>query len=139
MTRLALILTAVSLLGSSACAGAKLVSAPAALKAVAPGSQNPAWIDKLILQFQTDPVSNPPRSIWKYDYKDAVVYFIPAPCCDQFSELYSAGGTLLCAPNGGLAGRGDGRCTDFFALRKNEVLIWRDSRTKEKPKPEAAK
>ena len=35
---------------------------------------------------------------------------------------------FLGAPDGGFGGGGDGRITDFFTERKNEKLIWKNSR-----------
>jgi hypothetical protein len=93
-------------------------------------SSNPAWVDKLIKQFGSDPVGNPPQSIWSYDYNGQVVYFVPAQCCDQYSMLYDASGSVICAPDGGFTGKGDGKCPDFFTERSNEQLIWQDSRTR---------
>jgi len=86
------------------------------------------WLGKLIKQFQDEPVTNPPRSIYQYEYRHQLVYYVPALCCDFFSTLYSACGVELCAPDGGFAGWGDGRCPDFFSTRKNEKLIFQDDR-----------
>jgi hypothetical protein len=91
---------------------------------------NPAWVDALIKQFEGDPVGNPPQSIWSYDYNGHVVYFVPAQCCDQYSSLYDASGNVICAPDGGFTGKGDGKCPDFFDQRVNEQLIWKDPRTR---------
>jgi hypothetical protein len=93
-------------------------------------SRNPDWVNDLIKQFEDAPVGNPPQSIWKYDYKGETVYYVPPQCCDQYSTLYDAKGKVICAPDGGFTGTGDGRCRDFFQERKNGVLIWRDSRTR---------
>jgi hypothetical protein len=93
-------------------------------------STNPRWVDQLIGTFESDPVGNPPRSIWRYEYKGQDVYFFPAQCCDQYSKLFDASGNLICAPDGGFTGKGDGRCPDFFALRTDETLIWQDPRTR---------
>ncbi len=93
-----------------------------------PDSQNTPWLDALIAEFQSAPVGDPPRLIYRYTYRGRTVYYIPAQCCDQLSTLYDADGNVLCAPDGGLTGRGDGRCPDFFDARSNEVLIWSDSR-----------
>jgi hypothetical protein len=87
------------------------------------------WINKLIATFTSEPVGNPPQSIWQYEYKGQTVYYVPPQCCDQFSTLYDAAGNVICAPDGGYTGHGDGQCTDFFTERKNEKLIWQDSRT----------
>ncbi len=90
---------------------------------------NPRWVQKLIATYQKDTVGNPPQSIWQYEYKDQTVYYVPPQCCDQFSKLYDANGKVICAPDGGFTGRGDGKCSDFFQVRKNEKLIWQDPRT----------
>jgi hypothetical protein len=86
------------------------------------------WLTTLIRSFETQPVTNPPASITRYDYKNEVVYFVPPRCCDVWSDLYRADGALICHPNGGVAGTGDGRCPDFLAERKNPTIIWQDPR-----------
>lgn len=93
-------------------------------------SGNPAFIDQLIDQFENEPVGNPPQSIWSYEYNGQVVYYVPQQCCDQFSTLYNSTGDVICAPDGGLDGKGDGGCTDFFSTRINELLVWQDTRTR---------
>jgi len=93
-------------------------------------SENPEWVDQLIKQFESEPVGNPPQSIWRYEYHGQIVYFVPAQCCDMFSSLYDAKGNVICAPDGGFIGTGDGRCTDFISQRTNEKLIWEDPRTR---------
>jgi hypothetical protein len=93
-------------------------------------SGNPAWIDQLIKKIASEPVANPPQSIWRYEYNGQVVYFVPAHCCDITSVVYDGDGNVLCAPDGGITGKGDGRCTDFFSGRTNEQLIWKESRTR---------
>ncbi len=93
-------------------------------------SANPAWVDKLITQYESDVVGNPPQSIWSYEYNGQVVYYIPPQCCDQYSTLYSADGNVICAPDGGFTGTGDGKCPDFLSKRTNEQQIWKDSRTR---------
>jgi hypothetical protein len=90
----------------------------------------PDWLDAIIKRYQREPVGNPPQSIWRYEYKGQVVYYVPAQCCDQFSTLYDAKGKIICSPDGGFSGRGDGHCTDFFSTRANEKLIWKDSRSR---------
>jgi hypothetical protein len=89
---------------------------------------NPDWVEKLIKQYESEPVGDPPLSIRRYEYQGQVVYFVSARCCDIYSILYDADGNVLCAPSGGIAGAGDGRCTDFFNQRTNEQLIWQDPR-----------
>lgn len=90
----------------------------------------PDWVENLIVDFESQPLGNPPQSIWQYTYKDQIVYYIPPQCCDQFSALYDKTGLFICAPDGGFSGAGDGKCPDFFSERKNEKLIWKDTRTR---------
>ena len=109
-----------------------LVAMALFLSACAPAADgnNPAWIDEMIAQFESEPVGNPPQSIWRYRYDGQTVYYVPAQCCDMFSSLYDVDGNLLCAPDGGITGRGDEQCPDFADQRTDETLIWQDARTR---------
>jgi len=93
-------------------------------------SGNPAWVDQLIRNFLADPVGNPPLSIWSYQYNGQSVYFVPAHCCDIASVVYDSQGAVLCSPDGGITGKGDGKCPDFLITRTNEQLIWQDNRSR---------
>ena len=88
----------------------------------------PPWLQALIAQIEREPVTNPPSAIFRYRYQNRPVYFRPARCCDIPSDLYDDAGRLICHPDGGITGRGDGRCPDFFTARSDEQLIWRDPR-----------
>jgi hypothetical protein len=86
------------------------------------------WRKSIPLPNQAQAVGNPPKSIWRYDYKGQTVYYVPEQCCDQGSSLFGANGKLICVPDGGFSGASDGHCSDFFQERKNEKFIWKDSR-----------
>jgi|SRR6266542_3597765 len=88
----------------------------------------PDWLTTLIQDLESQPVANPPAFIAQYEYRGQVVYYLPARCCDIPSKLYSAVGTIVCHPDGGFTGTGDGRCADFVVERKNEKVLWRDPR-----------
>ena len=88
----------------------------------------PAAITALIHELEGQPVANPPAYIASYEYAGQVVYYEPPRCCDIYGNLYDAMGQVICHPDGGLTGKGDGRCPEFFNQRKNEVIIWRDAR-----------
>jgi Domain of unknown function (DUF6970) len=107
-----------------------LMSVACANNPVAPDSANsvPAWLTALTHEVVAQPVANPPAFIARYDYNGQSVYFLPQHCCDVMSVLYRTDGSLMCRPDGGLTGAGDGRCADFFVERKNEQIIWRDAR-----------
>lgn len=88
----------------------------------------PPFVTQLIARLEAEPTSNPPGSIWRYNYKGRVVFYVPPSCCDVASELYDGDGSLICGPDGGLSGDGDGKCPDFFELRTDELRVWSDSR-----------
>lgn len=89
----------------------------------------PQFVQDLVSNYKQAPPGSNPGSVWRYRYNERVVYFVPRlKCCDIPSELYTAGGELLCEPDGGLSGTGDGTCPDFFKERASEQLIWRDER-----------
>ncbi len=90
--------------------------------------QIPECIQQKIIDISAQEVWNPPAKIYQYMYKGDTVFFIPQRCCDIFSELYDKNCNLICAPDGGVAGEGDGVCPDFFEERSNEMLIWEDQR-----------
>jgi hypothetical protein len=86
----------------------------------------PTPVANLIHELQTQPPANPPAYVGSYRYRDQVVYCVPPRCCDIFSDLYDASGQLMCHPDGGLAGHGDGRCADFLSQRTSEKVLWSD-------------
>jgi hypothetical protein len=91
--------------------------------------QVPAAVTALIEDLKSQPVANPPAYVASYEYSGQVVYYVPPRCCDVFGNLYDGQGQLICHPDGGIAGHGDGRCRDFFSERKNEAVLWRDTRS----------
>lgn len=91
-------------------------------------ADRPAWLQTLIAQIASEPVTNPPSSIIRYKYDGATVYYRLARCCDIFADLYDESGTLICHPDGGITGSGDGKCTDFAATRSEEQVVWTDRR-----------
>jgi hypothetical protein len=111
----------------SACAASTRQNTPVPQNTLA-AIEGPEWIKNLVVTYMKDPVGNPPRSIWQYSYKGQTVYYFPPQCCDQFSMLYNAKMQVLCAPDGGITGKGDEKCPDFFQERKDEKLIWKDAR-----------
>lgn len=88
----------------------------------------PACIEQEIATMKAGEARNPPASVWQYEYNNQTVYFIPAYCCDLPSVLMDTGCNVLCHPDGGYTGKGDGKCPDFFDERTNEKLVWQDDR-----------
>lgn len=91
-------------------------------------SDIPACVQQQIQAIKAEPVRNPPGFISRFTYKGQTVYFIPSRCCDIPSQLLNEMCTQLCAPDGGIGGNGDGRCSDFYKEARDEQVIWQDPR-----------
>src|SRR6476620_10891326 len=65
----------------------------------------PACIKEKIREFQAAEKQNPPRQIYSYRYNGKTVYYITAPCCDFFSDLYDSSCVLIGHPDGGFTGK----------------------------------
>jgi len=85
-------------------------------------------IQEKIRELQRNPKQNPAATVWAYTYQGRKVYRISSDCCDQFNYVYDECLNVICAPDGGITGKGDGRCPDFAANATNEQLVWRDPR-----------
>jgi hypothetical protein len=92
-------------------------------------SNIPTCIEDMIQRIKSEDVWNPPAKIWQYRYNGQIVYYIPSRCCDIPSILVDENCNSVCSPDGGLTGKGDDKCTDFFEKRTDEKLIWEDKRT----------
>lgn len=91
-------------------------------------SSAPSWLKNLIAEQEGNPVANPPASLTQCEYKNKIVYYLPPRCCDISSALYNENGNVICSPDGGFTGAGDGKCADFFDTRQQCKIIWKDSR-----------
>ena len=85
-------------------------------------------IKEKIKEIEKEKVWNPAAKIWQYEYNGKTVYYIPSHCCDIPSMVLDENCNQICSPDGGITGKGDGKCKDFFSARKNEKLIWVDTR-----------
>jgi len=90
--------------------------------------RTPPFLAKLTARYKSAPPSASPGAVWKYRYRGATVYYVPEACCDLMSNLYDADGSLICHPDGGIAGVGDGKCSEFLAERKDGRTLWYDGR-----------
>jgi hypothetical protein len=88
----------------------------------------PPWLKARIAAVLAERKRNPITRIFKYNYGGQTVYYISAPCCDQYSQVLDTKGKLVCQPDGGITGKGDGKCADFDKNKTNEKLVWQDPR-----------
>jgi hypothetical protein len=66
-----------------------------------------------------------PLEVWQYQYQNETVYLTIPDCCDQYVSVYSSQCVMICAPSGGITGRGDGKCPDFYKDANQGELIWK--------------
>jgi len=87
----------------------------------------PACIEKEIKSIKREKVRNPPAQVWKWEVDGQTYYYITSDCCDQYNLLYDETCNIVCAPDGGFAGTGDGNCPEFD-VPTDKTLIWEDDR-----------
>jgi hypothetical protein len=88
----------------------------------------PQWLRQRIQNILATRKRNPIIRISRYQFEGETVYYETAPCCDQQSTVYDVQGKVLCHPEGGITGKGDGKCANFEKRRTNEQLVWQDPR-----------
>jgi len=88
----------------------------------------PPCIREKIEAIQQQPKYNPPATVYRYSYQNQYVYLFSSNCCDQYNYLYDKNCNVICAPTGGIIGKGDGKCSDFKQMATGETLVWKDSR-----------
>ena len=88
----------------------------------------PGWLEARIQAVLAERKRNPITRILSYQYRGQTVYYQSAPCCDQFSYVFDTQGRVLCQPDGGITGKGDGKCADFDKNKTDEKLVWQDPR-----------
>ena len=63
-------------------------------------------------------------AIYRYKYQKHYVYFGYSDCCDMYNLLFDSDCHVLCAPNGGFSGAGDGKCPNFFKEATEKTELW---------------
>lgn len=65
------------------------------------------------------------EEVWRYQYKNESVYVIIPVCCDQYTDAYTSRCEKICSPDGGITGKGDGQCADFYQQVTGKELLWK--------------
>ncbi|TPG63016.1 DUF6970 domain-containing protein [Hymenobacter nivis] len=107
---------------------ANTVDAVPARVAIEDTTARPQWLKARIAETLGHRKQYPVVRIYRYVYNDQTVYWETAPCCDQQSTVYDTRGNVLCHPDGGITGKGDGQCANFEKRKANEKLVWQDPR-----------
>jgi hypothetical protein len=67
--------------------------------------------------------SKNPIEVWDRKVDGKTYYYFESQCCDQFNVLYDEKCHVICAPNGGITGSGDGNCPEFIG-EIEKTLVW---------------
>ena len=87
----------------------------------------PNCIEKKIKKAMNASVQNPPMEVWKWTDNSNTYYYVTSGCCDQFNYLYDDKCNIVCAPDGGFSGGGDGNCPTLQGTVV-KTLVWKDPR-----------
>jgi hypothetical protein len=93
------------------------------------GDAVPKCVQEKIEQIKKEPPRSVPAEVHEYVYNGKRVFYFNSDCCDQFNLLYDEHCNYICAPDGGLTGKGDRKCDDFKSASKHVRQIWKDDRT----------
>jgi hypothetical protein len=88
----------------------------------------PSCILQKIEHIKKEPKWNPPAEVHEYSYKGKRVFYFSSNCCDRYNEVYDENCNYVCAPSGGITGKGDMKCPDFKDSAKEIRLVWKDER-----------
>jgi hypothetical protein len=97
-------------------------------KAKGPLDGIPSCIQERIDSIKNEPKWNPPAQVNEYNYNGKTAFLFSSNCCDQFDELMDSDCNYVCAPTGGITGKGDGKCQDFQKVATHVRLVWKDPR-----------
>lgn len=82
------------------------------------GNNLPVWIKERAFKSKK-------LTVLRYEHDGKIYYLTSSDVTDGLSSLYDSGGNYICAPSGGITGRGDGQCPEFVRKDlKNGTIIW---------------
>ncbi len=84
----------------------------------------PACVRELITKAEQEEPPNPPVQVDAYLYRGKTVYLFTMDCCDFFNTVYDDSCRVICAPSGGITGRGDGQCPGFADSARLIQTVW---------------
>ncbi len=88
----------------------------------------PGCIQSKIDAIKSEPAYNPPAVVKEYNYAGRRVFYFSSDCCDQYDMVVDENCNAVCAPSGGITGKGDGKCVDFFEIAREVRVVWQDER-----------
>ena len=88
----------------------------------------PSCVDKLIAELKNRESKNVPVTVSQYEFKGQTVFYVSAKYPDDYGTVYNQNCEVICHPDGGITGRGDGKCTGFFEEAKNQKIVWQEQK-----------
>lgn len=64
-------------------------------------------------------------TVVRHEHEGKTYYLISSHVPDGYTNLYDSDGNRICAPWGGISGRGYGQCPDFVKDLKNGTVVWK--------------
>jgi hypothetical protein len=83
----------------------------------------PECVEKQL--FTQDMTRKPPIEVWKWEVDGNTYYYFVSDCCDQYNYLFTSNCEMVCAPDGGFSGKGDGKCPEFEG-QIEKTLMWKN-------------
>ncbi len=78
----------------------------------------PTCVAQIIEKAQKEQPPITVEKVEQYDWDGKKVYLVVWQCCDFFNEVYDKDCKRICAPSGGITGKGDGNCPEFTKTAK---------------------
>jgi len=90
----------------------------------------PHCVVRMATSLRNEEVRNPPAVIVEWTIASGEkYYYVPPFCCDMYGYLYDSECNMVCAPDGGFTGMGDGRCPgEILESIVSTEVIWEDDR-----------
>lgn len=89
----------------------------------------PPCIEAKIDDIKKQPEQHPPASVEEFNYNSKRAFLFSAECCDQYNQAFDENCNYICAPSGGITGKGDRKCEDFKDKARLVRVVWKDERT----------
>lgn len=126
-TMFKIIFTFTVLTATACCSSKKTGSGANNVSPEAPTKDSiPACVRKLIDDAGKEIPPNLPVQVDEYIYTGKKVFLFTAQCCDQFDVVYDESCKRICAPSGGITGKGDMTCNDFSEKAKFVKNVWKN-------------
>lgn len=90
----------------------------------------PSCVQARIEEIKKQPLWNPPAQVEEYRFNGKRVFLFSSNCCDQYNEVVDESCNYVCAPSGGITGKGDRKCPTFKDSAQLVRVVWKDERNK---------